>query len=389
MAIDPERATLHDFDAIVAIADQCFPHEKEKGGMLVRWPHCYLRDARSIHNFLLIREDSKPVSIVEYVDHRVRIGEGRIRVGGLTAVATLPSHRHRGFMTRLLHRCIEHMRKEGYALSELGGYRLRYNRLGWESAGLEWRFRIDRGCLHAKPGDDSYRVVPYGQRPEELDDVISIHSKERVGLERSPELTALLLRRGGWDTWLAEAPSGITAYAVCYVGDDGERSIGEFGGDPEGIHAILCHLVDDLNTPSLSVTCPRIHPLNDYFASVSWGWDLGIPRMIKIIDLERTLRAFSAQLLIHCQRMELRAERSVVLGAKETGQQVQVNLSRDQVSVSRAGERTPTVHLPERSMVRYLFCPRMADPPPDWPLDVCFFDRLLPLDFFVWPLERV
>jgi len=385
----PERATLADYEAILEIADTCFPHDRELGGMLARWPHCYLEDPRAIRNFLLIRDDGRPVSVVEYVDHVVKIGEGRVQVGGLTAVATLPSYRRRGFMTRLLERCIQCMGEEGYALSELGGYRLRYNRFGWENGGLEWRFDVDPRCLHERSRDDRYRVAPYERQPEALQAIVAIHDGELVGLERSAALTVTLLQRGGYETWLAQDPAGVAAYVTCYVDEDGERSVAEFGGHPEGICAILCHLIDDVGTRGLSIKSPRAHPFNEIFSSVSWRWGLAFPRMIKIIDLRRTLDSFAGQLLARCQQVELRKERSVALVVEETGQQVQVNLSPDRVSLSPVGKGTLAIRLPERAMVRLLFCPRGLGLWTDLPAGVRLFASLLPLDLFIWPLERV
>ena len=66
---EPERATLNDFDAILDVVNTCFPHQYEQGGMLARWPHCYIRDANAIRHFWVIRDGKKPVSLLEYVDH--------------------------------------------------------------------------------------------------------------------------------------------------------------------------------------------------------------------------------------------------------------------------------------------------------------------------------
>jgi hypothetical protein len=46
------RASLDDFDSIMKLADECFPHDRDSGGMLARWPHCFLPKAEKIKTVL-------------------------------------------------------------------------------------------------------------------------------------------------------------------------------------------------------------------------------------------------------------------------------------------------------------------------------------------------
>ena len=144
----PMRASLDDFDSIIELVDECFSHDRDSGGMLARWPHCYIPQHEKIRNCLIFKDGSKVVSLVEYVDQIVLVNESEIKVAGITAIATWPTYRGRGFMTKLLKHCIPLMREEGYAFSDLGGDRQRYGRFGWENGGREWRFRITPRSLH-------------------------------------------------------------------------------------------------------------------------------------------------------------------------------------------------------------------------------------------------
>jgi len=56
MTDGPFRASLDDFDSIVKLSDECFPHDKDSGGMLTRWPHCFFPKAEKIKNCLELRK---------------------------------------------------------------------------------------------------------------------------------------------------------------------------------------------------------------------------------------------------------------------------------------------------------------------------------------------
>ena len=318
---------------------------------------------------------------------QLKVGDARIRVGGLTAVATLPDYRERGLMTRLLDRCLVCMKEEEYAFSELGGYRRRYNWFGWENGGQEWRLEVYPGRLAKYPRDDTYHAVAYDGRFETLDAIALLHNREQVGLVRNRRQYEMLMRRGGYETWVGEGPEGPAAYVVCQIRGEETRIVNEFGGCAEGLHSIFCHLLDETGVQSFSVLGPRIHPLNDYLFAVSSTWSLRVPRMIKILDLEATMRGFCGQLRQRCQAVGIQQARSVALAIEETEQQVQINLSGDRVGLSAVEPGTPVIRLPELAMVRLLFCPgngsRLLK------REVRFLETLLPLDFFIWPLERV
>ncbi|MCD6599565.1 MAG: GNAT family N-acetyltransferase [Dehalococcoidia bacterium] len=184
MIQEPKRASLDDFDSIIELVDECFPHERDSGGMLARWPHCYIPKPEYLRNCLIIKDDSKVVSLVEYVD-RTLLVEGRgIKVAGITGVATRPTYRGRGFMTQLLKYCISLMREESYAFSDLGGDRQRYGRFGWENAGREWRFDITRRSLHTADTPVSFEVAPYQASSEEIDAIVAIHEQELLRMKR-------------------------------------------------------------------------------------------------------------------------------------------------------------------------------------------------------------
>lgn len=384
----PQRASLDDFDSIIEIADKCFIRDKDNGGMLARWPHCYIRDPEFIKNCLIMKDDSKVVSLVEYVDQTLLVDGEEMKVAGITAVCTWPTYRGRGFMTGLLKRCISLMKEEGYAFSELGGDRLRYGRYGWENAGRVWRFDITRRSFSAVDAPSGVQVVPYQATDEEIDSVMAIHEQETTRLKRSHQLQKILLSRMGKKVWLARDNGSITAYVIAEPGE-GRQGIVEFGGRPEDIHGIFAHFIANPKTWNINVRAPLMHPLNSVLFGISSRWTLGTMRMMKIVDLQSTLRGFAHQLGARYNALGMEGSRAVTLGISDTDQQVEVVFSPGGVTVEEAAASSNAISLSDRQMVRFIFGPGSPATMIDLPQNMGFLDALLPVNFYLCPNETV
>ena len=388
MIYGPQRASLDDFDSIIELADMCFTRERDRGGMLARWPHCYIRDADFLKNILIMKDDSKVVSMVEYTDQTSIVDGEEIKTAGITAVSTWPDYRGRGFMTGLLKRCVSLMEEEGYAFSDLGGDRLRYGRYGWENAGRAWRFDITKRSFSAVETPFDIHVVPYQASDEEIESVMAIHEREPIRLKRSQLLYKILLGRLGKHVWLARGKEGITAYVITESAE-GRQTIVEFGGHTEDIHRIFAHFMGNLDTWSIHIRSPWSHPLNSLLFRISSHWNLGTVRMIKIVDLQSTLRGFAHQLGDRYSALGMKDSRSVVLGISNTDQQVEITFSPEGATVRKAATSTNAISLSDREMVRFIFGPGSPGSVIDLPRNVNFLDALLPVDFYLCPNETV
>ena len=98
------------------------------------WPRIYCRE--NLENIRVILVDGRIVSSAAIYPHETRFGDARLRVGGITGVATDTAYRRRGYGTRVMQACIERMAELGCQLSLLGsGVPSWYRKLGWEYAG--------------------------------------------------------------------------------------------------------------------------------------------------------------------------------------------------------------------------------------------------------------
>ncbi len=384
----PQRASLDDFDSIIELASMCFTHDRDRGGILARWPHCYIREPDFMRNCLIMKDGSRVVSLVEYVDQTLLVNGEEIKTAGITAVATWPTYRGRGFMTCLLKRCVSLMEEEGYAFSDLGGDRLRYGRYGWENAGRAWRFDITQRSFNAVDAPSSTKVVPYQASDEEIESVMAIHEQEPMRLKRSQFLYRILLSRLGKQVWLAKGKEGITAYVITEPAER-RQTIVEFGGRNEDIHSIFAHFMGNSDTQSIHIRSPWSHPLNSLLFRISSWWDLGTIRMIKIVDLQATLLGFAHQLASRYDALGMKGSRSVALGISDTDQQVEIAFSPEGVTVKEATTSGNAISLSDREMVRFIFGPGSPGNVLNLPQSARFLDALLPVDFYLWPNETV
>ncbi|HEY3282007.1 MAG TPA: GNAT family N-acetyltransferase [Armatimonadota bacterium] len=83
--------------------------------------------------------DGELVAAVHAVDRRVRLGNGALRLAGVSNVATLPQHRRRGFSSLLLQDLAEICRQDGFDIGLLyTGKNAHYARHGWETLSVPY-----------------------------------------------------------------------------------------------------------------------------------------------------------------------------------------------------------------------------------------------------------
>jgi predicted N-acetyltransferase YhbS len=134
-----------EFDAFMRFLERCYgttPGEFEH-----REPHIYRPAAELCASAFVIERQGRIVSHVGLYPLETVVHGVSFPIAGIGGVATLPSERGKGHMTRLLYTVIDAMREQSYPLSWLGGDRQRYNAFGWERAGLMYDLTFSQRSL--------------------------------------------------------------------------------------------------------------------------------------------------------------------------------------------------------------------------------------------------
>ena len=111
--------------------------------------------------------------------------------------------------------------------------------------------------------------------------------------------------------------------------------------------------------------------------------------MVKIIDLEATLRGFAPQLSRKYCNSGFRGSHTATFAIEGTEQQAEVEFSPDGVTVNKASGSSGSLKLSDRQMVRLLFGPGTPSSEFTLPPKARFLEPLLPLDFYIWENESV
>ncbi|MDK1032431.1 MAG: GNAT family N-acetyltransferase [Planctomycetia bacterium] len=402
----PLRATLDDFDTIIELVDVCFPGDRLTGGMLARWPHCYIRRPEKLRNSIIMKDGRRVISFVGVIDQSLVVGGDELRIAGISGVATHPKYRGKGFMAKVLSAVRRVMRKDGYAVSDLGGDVQRYGAFGWELAGRCWNFQItprsflweDSGAQSAGTAAAQLQVSLAkdiaARQCDGLDQIIELHQQSQTPiLKRSWELSQTVFGRIGKKVWTARNPRGeLVAYLAATPGDDSTYSIDEFGGQSAGVEAILAHLIRDLKAEALTVRSPIRDAMNETFFRLSTAWQVACMRLVKLVDITRTLKGFASQLAERCRDRKLSGRHVVHFDVTRTAQQCTMEFSAHGAKVLLQDEPpadAPVIALTEREMTRLLFGPGSPSTVALLPKEAKFLDALLPLDFYISGLESV
>lgn len=136
--------------------ETCFGHAR--GFFQRAYPHLYGDAGVARACDYVIERKGKIVSHVGVYPLHMVVEGVAVPVGGIGGVATLPGNRGKGYMATLLHHSICVMREQGFLVSGLGGDRKRYNRYGWEQAGLVYNLNFTPRSLQ-KAGVKSVKMT--------------------------------------------------------------------------------------------------------------------------------------------------------------------------------------------------------------------------------------
>ena len=372
----PRRAKVSEYDELMTLINRSFyPHSRE--GIQREYNHIYRPSHRAASNNLIIRHQGKIVSNVGLFPLSLRVEDALLKVGGIGGVCTDANYRGQGLMSRLLKKSIKIMETEGYDISWLGGDRKRYGNFGWETAGRQYHFTVSRRHLSDLPSAFS-RVRFFEESKSDLRKIAAIYEKQPVRNERTPSDYLSLFTRGKRETLLAEEGESF-AYLILSV-QGPHRTVDEFGGPAELLEGLAHYLFRRRkHLKSLNFSCaPGSHYI-PFLLKISDTYSIGPLGMIRLINLQSTLKKLIPFLRRRASRMGVKGE----LALKIKGQEEEVNLT--------FGNRQPhyKIELKRRALSRLLFGPLEASDSLE-SLEVSpLIEALFPVPLYISPLNRV
>jgi len=328
------------------------------------YPHVYNHE--NAENIRLISINGKPVSSVAIYSSDVKTSRGNISVGGINCFVTHPEFRRSGLGGLVLddaHRKMESIGNEIALLSTMiPDY---YRKSGWELAGGQRTFTLDRGNISYLP-DRTGLDIEEDWKPY-LAKLMELNQQQPLRASRTSRLFELLIERRLGRVFIARRGDRIVAY--CALGHSQNPQVIEYGGRNEDVCSLIrgiFGIIDDLSiststrsgrerpTTELSVTTPYLnHGLSNMLLERGIPNSLGYIGMIKILDPYKLFKT---------------------LGLDDV-----INLEKNDMSW-RVSHGTNELILTDHELVKLVFGPEQFQG---------FAPQLFPVDFYQFHADRV
>ena len=247
--VESERPSSHDREEVIAFLDRIL---RPGGALSVSedLPLLLGPDARSEQR--VIRLDGRIAAHAAMLPTECKLGEQKLALGVIGAVATDPAHRGKGLASALVRSLVAHAAKERIPLvllwSEAPGF---YERLGFVEGGRETIHVFDREP--PLPRDD-FRVRR--ARKDDLTAMRFLHAREPSGLRRGPREWEILFAMPATRFHVLERQGRIAAYGVVGKGADLQGCIHEWGGEESLVTALVAGIMRNEDLKEIFVMTP-------------------------------------------------------------------------------------------------------------------------------------
>ena len=136
--IELSRGTAAQFEEIIDFLDFVFSKNSSGHDFPKMYPNLYHPTDESMHNLITLREDGVLKGCILSYPWTLSIGGTELSIHGIGNVAAHPRTRGRGFMSTMMNYNVAELKKQGVAMSCLGGRRSRYNHFGYEGTGIRY-----------------------------------------------------------------------------------------------------------------------------------------------------------------------------------------------------------------------------------------------------------
>lgn len=183
MELRPRSAKLEEFDKVIELINYVFRISRNhKPTMMEEFP--LLLSKNNIENMIIISEDDKVVSDVNYLIQDVSIQGNRLKVAAIGGVCTHPDYEKRGYSSKILDKVEEKMFYDGVDIVIISGTRSLYSRRNCSLVKSFYKYTI-------KPEDVKipYEIVEFDEtnfeKDDDLDKMIELYNQNSTRFIRT------------------------------------------------------------------------------------------------------------------------------------------------------------------------------------------------------------
>lgn len=250
----------------------------------------------------------------------IRIGEARLKMGGLGWIAVSAEFRGQGVASALIGDALAYMRRNNYHVSMLFGIVDFYHRFGFTTMLSDYQTAVD--VLEAEHAEHA----PYKVRQGKPGDIAAIQKLHNAG---ENEVACSIVRSAAhlsiqWDRWkavrvLTDDRGKVVAYFLPRLIKEGllVEELGLASRDVCGalLHACAAHALDH-HAPQIRFAAPPCHTFLKYLLQFESKYEMHVRRnrdgMLAIVNLEETLESMLPEWESGLARSALLRERTEV-----------------------------------------------------------------------------
>ncbi len=278
--------------------------------------------------------DGRIVTYWAVVDYTMRIGTARVRVGGVTCVATHPDYRKRGLMRRTGLASMAAIREAGYDLSMLFGIEDYYDRYGYVNAWPETTYTIKTSDLPVK--GRAVRLRPVSAK--DFDGLTKLYNRTYARCTGTAVRSTFPLSHSpNWRYLFWQESRRPAGYVVTHTHGDTLTCRGH-AGDPDRVQGVLAHLADESKCHNVRFTA--LHAATALAARlrrencrVTTEYKRSAHAMIHVLNVRSTLGKMAKELSRRLKHSPLHVWRGQLLLANGR-EKVTLSINRGQVRVA-------------------------------------------------------
>jgi len=389
----PRACREAEFEEAISLLNLVF---RAGTGQDLRSDYPLVFDRANLSHLRILKVGGKVVSVVPVFIREVVANGDRFTIGIISATATHPDHRGKGYALACLQDCVRGMEQEGCPVSALWTLERTfpfYQRAGWEAVASQGRVYDLRNEEREMFVKGSFTVRRYEPRDSDaLDAIMKIHDAEPCRIVRTSAEYRALFSLPRITTFLANEGRETAAYLMLGEGTNKPGLI-EGGGRADALEHLVRHVLE-MQQPDRSIqalvplTPTGLGTLLEEKKSgagrpIEQAAGVGY-QMMRVNSLERLLRGIANQL----RRSSAKVSGAVRLVCKESGEQISMKFREGAVDFSNDEAAEPVV-LARRDLARLIFGPHPTAKEIELPGQAGeILRRVFPYYFPVWELDH-
>ena len=191
------KATEDNFEELVKFANEVFD---------IRFPELlpklYKQEYRTMPHHYIVKEDNKIKAAIGSFPMEIDIFGEKLQIRGIGTVSVHKECRGSGYMKKLMNMALDDMKKEGVAISCLGGQRQRYEYFSYLPCGPQINFHISETNIRHKFRSNIDLDISFKSVNEDdiniIENMYNLYNKENIKVNRRKNEFLDILK--SWDS---------------------------------------------------------------------------------------------------------------------------------------------------------------------------------------------